>query len=50
MRTLYNQSQVFSDSLAGQNANHIVQLVRFNTHRTVVKIWISFLQHTEKQM
>lgn len=37
-----------SDSLAGQNTNHVVQLVRFDTHRTVVKIWISFLQHTHR--
>lgn len=35
------------DSLAGQDANHIVQLVGFNTHRTVVKVWISFLKHME---
>lgn len=32
-------------SLAGEDANHIVQLVRFNTHGAVVKIWICFLQH-----
>lgn len=37
-------------SLARQDANHIIQLVRFNTHGTVVKVRIGFLQDTDTKV
>ncbi len=44
--TITVREKEFVHSLAGQYANHIVQLVCFYTHCTVVKIWIRFLPET----
>lgn len=38
--------QTGSDLLARQDPDHIIQLVRFDAHRTVVEVRIRLLEHT----